>query len=232
MKGPLMLKIDRVKLLEFYDTKTEDNKGHAAAINAVAGEELAIKLLKRYFEKKEKGTLVEILNVPCTQKTKKGKRLDRWLYIKHLNHEVLYQVEIKNWSSHSLNGKPLALDATPEIVSAYKKTEWKCHWNNIEKKLTSEKTGKVLEKMVPPEGYTNCEHKPLLCMWGAMHPEGKDEPFFVQPLPAGRYPPFMHLYVFSLSAYLRTLDDPFLEIEMPEATKRVNLLKSLFLENS
>jgi hypothetical protein len=221
-----LLRIDRLELLTFFDTRPQGSIGHANAINAVAGEDLGSGLLKHYLENIE-GTRVTISDEPCTPQTRKGKRLDRWISVKWPDRIVLFQTEIKNWSAHSLGGKNLPLDATAEHMAQYKKECWSKEWHAEEQRLLKEPTCKVLMPMKTSRTGTI---EPALCMWVAMHPEGKEQPWFSVALPEGEC--FPRLWVFSMSAYLRTLTDRYIEIEMPETVQRLRWLNRLFTSPS
>ena len=80
-----LLRVDRVALLEFYDTIPRDSVGHATAINAVAGEDLGAGLLKHYLENVTAAEEVTILDQPANQGTLSGSRLDRWILVRRSN---------------------------------------------------------------------------------------------------------------------------------------------------
>lgn len=60
-----------------------------------------------------------------------------------------------------------------------------------------------------------------------VHRHGDPEPWFSVPLPAGG--PFEALHVFSLSTYLRGLDEDVLELLLPHAAARVGWLSRLLI---
>lgn len=92
-------------LLAFFDEEAKGSSRHASAIVGVAGEDLGAALLVDYF--RSQGVVAEILPERCTQGTKKGYRLDRWILTHAPAGDVLYQVEIKNWSAHAIGGRAL-----------------------------------------------------------------------------------------------------------------------------
>lgn len=157
--------------LQFFDEKPLSSRGHATSIVAVAGEDLGAALLSRYL--REQGALVEVLPDPCTQRTQKGYRLDRWIRCRQDNATIYYQVEIKNWSAHAVGGTVLAVDASPEEVSAYKTERWDKVWDGA---TFRDGMKKVLVPMKPLKPEHTVE--PIACYWFAMHPEGKSEPLF------------------------------------------------------
>ena len=62
-------------------------------------------------------------------------------------------------------------------------------------------------------------------MWDAMHLDGETTPWFSVMLPTGSH--FQRLWVFSMSAFLRTLTDQYLTLEMPNTLQRLNWLQYL-----
>jgi hypothetical protein len=167
-----MVEIDIIELLKFYDEKIQTSVHHATAINAVAGEDLGAGLITHYLNRENFSA--KVLPDPCTQKTKKGYRLDRWILAKINNEKIYYQTEIKNWSAHAIGGKILKINATQDEVSEYKIKRWNKSWDG--KILTEKAARKVLTPMKPIE--ENSKVEPLICFWMSMHPEGKSAPFF------------------------------------------------------
>lgn len=167
---------------------------------------------------------MEVLPGPCSQGTKKGKRLDRWLHVTHNGRAVYYQVEIKNWSAHAIGGRILKIDASHEEVSEHKKERWSKEWD--ETGFRKPAVGKVLIPMKPP--VPDCTVEPLACYWDAMHPDGEGEPLFAVPVPDSH---FSRVWVFSMSAYLRELYASGIAqvyIEMPDTAIRMDWLGRLF----
>ena len=220
MNSIALFRLDRLAVLEFYDTRPADSSKHATAINAVMGEDLGAGLMKHYLVNK-RGAAVTIHNETCTPGTKKGGRLDCWISVKwsDLSAPTLFQVEIKNWSAHSYGGKKLSLQATPEDIKKHKVERWVQLWDEDNKLLKPKEVQKVLTPMKTSQSGVI---ETVLCMWDAMHPAGEEEPWFAVTLPEGGS--FSQLWVFSMSAYLRTLDEPYIEIEMPETLLRLQWL--------
>ncbi|NOH03683.1 MAG: hypothetical protein HND47_20655 [Chloroflexi bacterium] len=217
-----MVEIDIIQLLKFYDEKIQTSVHHATAINAVAGEDLGAGLITHYLNRG--GFSAKVLPDPCTQKTKKGHRLDRWILATIKNERVYYQTEIKNWSAHAIGGKILKINATQDEVFQYKIIRWHKTWNG--KTLTEKTARKVLTPMKPVE--ENSKVEPLICFWMSMHPEGKNEPFFSVDI---KNKNFSKLWVFSMSAYLRNLlnsGKKKVTLEMPDTESRIKWLKTLF----
>lgn len=219
-----LFRIDKLTVLDFYDTRPANSSKHVAAVNAVAGEDLGAGLMKHYLENIE-GAKVEILDKSVTPGTSKGNRLDRWVLSQWADDTppTLFQVEIKNWSAHSIGGKRLPLDATPEQLAYHKIERWSKEWDNATFQLLKEQTRKVLS---PMRAAQQGEIEPALCMWDAMHPRGEASPWFSVVLSDNQH--FARLWVFSMSAYLRSIDAPYIEIEMPDTYQRLQWLNKIF----
>lgn len=218
--------LDLSALLDFYDYHVEKSKTHATAINAVLGEDLAIFLMTHYFE--HDGYKVS-LKKPCTQGGARGHRLDIWFALEKENKKDIFQVEIKNWSAHSVGGIRVDKDFTEDSMVSHRKRVWKKRFN-VERKVPAEKASeKVLTKMKIHDDFIEYqEHKALLCFWEPMHPEGKPDAFFEVPVNSES---FAVMSVFSMSNYVSILlgqDIRTLEVEMKEADARVDWLQKLY----
>ncbi len=208
-------------LLEFFDEAPDYGKGHATAITAVLGEELGAGLLVDHF--RGKNMKAEVLGLPCTQGTTSGKRLDRWIRVTKGRQTVYYQVEIKNWSATAIGGRRIAINASSSQLREHKRERWSKEWSG--QLFIKEAVQKVLTPMKPP--VIGAEVEPLVCFWDAMHPTGKAEAIFSIPVNGGRFP---RVWIFSMSAYLRTLlkaGQEFVEIDAPAAKARLRLLNRL-----
>jgi len=137
---------------------------------------------------------------------------------------VLYQVEVKNWSAHSIGGKPLSLDASPSELTAYRQHRWQYTWDTRGNAFWDRPLAKVLEPMFAPESWPV---EPVACLWTALHPTGDDEFWFSVPLPDG--PSFSRVWFFSMSAYLRSLNEEHILLSMPKTAQRKRWLGRLFL---
>jgi len=173
-----MVSINRRALLRFFDEVPEDSCGHATAVVAIAGEELGLALLLDYFSKT--ATPAKKLEGSCSQGRKRGHRLDAWVE----RGSTLYQVEVKNWSAHSIGGTPLRADASPQELSNFRMARWNEVWVNGT--LDDASATKVLERMRSPRRGANVE--PLIVFWVAMLKEGKPYPFFTQTIEGGLFP--------------------------------------------
>jgi len=123
MNGENTIAVSRQKLLEFFDEVPITSRKHATSIVSVAGEELGLALLIDYLG--TQGTQARIVGDRCTPGTKSGSRLDAWVEAGN----VLYQVEVKNWSAHAVGGKVLRIDASPEETARYRMEMWSGKWN-------------------------------------------------------------------------------------------------------
>ena len=222
------------ELLNFYDYKVKNSVTHASAINAVLGEDLAVSLLTHYFTNNG----YEVLDVlqPCTLGTQRGTRLDRWFVIKQNNETIFFQVEIKNWSAHSVGGEAVnELESEDDnYMSEFRKNRWEFQFNTDEKVPSQKETHKVLTKMRWLETnnnqqykYNDGSHKALLCFWEPLHDEGKLEALFEVDVNSES---FNKLTIFSMSNYVTQLlkTTQTLNVEMKNADARIDWLKKIY----
>ena len=213
------------ELLSFFDEEAKGSSRHASAIVGVAGEDLGAALLAKYL--RSENIFAEILADSCTQGTKTGRRLDRWVFTRAPSgSETLYQVEIKNWSAHAIGGRKLAISVSPSDLQAYKIERWSKEWSGTT--FRKEQVLKVLTPMKPPRRIASPTVEPLVCFWTALHPEGAESPFFSVPLTED--PHFQRVSVFSMSSYLRSLPDASITLDMPQVAIRRDWLTRLFPE--
>ena len=213
------------ELLNFYDYRVSSSIGHASAVNAVLGEDLAVALLTHYL--KGVGLEVVALDEVCTQGTQRGYRLDKWIAVESATESIIYQVEIKNWSAHSIGGKSVKLDAKEDYMREFRTTRWLYQFN-VDKQVPSQKeTLKVLTKMRVPSAYSDHKHEALLCFWEPLHPKGELEAFFEVDVVSEA---FKKLKVFSMSNYvselLKTTDQ--IDVEMNGADERIEWLQKIY----
>lgn len=214
------VRVDVRELLAFFDEEAKGSVGHASAIVGMAGEDLGAALLADYF--RSQGIVAEVLPDRCTQGTKKGRRLDRWILARAPAGETLYQVEIKNWSAHAIGGKKLAVSASPPVLREYKIERWSKEWTGTT--FPKESVRKVLTPMRSPRPSLPVE--PLVCFWTALHPDGAESPFFSVALTD--HAQFKRVSIFSMSSYLRTLGTVSITLPMPELAIRRDWLARLF----
>lgn len=154
-------KLNLRELLNFYDHRVPSSNHHASAINAVLGEDLAVALLVHYL--KGLGLGVIVLGEVCTQGTRRGYRLDKWIAFESASESAIYQVEIKNWSAHSIGGKSVKPDADEDFMREFRLSRWLYQFN-VEAQIPSQKeTLKVLTKMRVPAEFSGYNHQALLC---------------------------------------------------------------------
>jgi hypothetical protein len=214
------MKFQREALIKFYDEPSSWSSeivgrgSHVSAITGLIGEDLIIALLRHYWKAQKFDS--NILGYQCNQGTKKGKRLDAWLLY---DNSTLFQVEIKNWSGHSLSGYDLASNAHANNLKAFATKRWKYYFEGAAG--LPREIEKVLISMSTPAEHRTKETKKLICFW-AYIVDGNGKPYSVKKLDNDE------IHVFSASAYLRSLSDEFIELEMPRAKARLSLLNGLF----
>ena len=219
-------RLDLRELLNFYDYRVESSNTHASAVNAVLGEDLAVALLLHYF--KGLGYGVTALDQACTQGTKKGSRLDKWIAVQSASESVLYQVEIKNWSAHSIGGNIVERPDDEDYMREFRVKRWNYQFNAMKKVPSQAGALKVLTKMRVPDQYSNTHsQQPLLCFWEPLHQHGDSEALFEVDVVSEA---FTQLKVFSMSNYVSLLlkTTETLEVEMPDADARTDWLRRLY----
>ena len=219
-------KLNLRELLNFFDCKVSDSIGHASAINGVIGEDLGVALLHKYFSDQKLNPIV--LDEPCTQKTKKGKRLDKWIVIEDKDSKIIYQVEIKNWNSHSLNSETVLDHADEQYMHDFRLRRWKKRFDSDRRKPRQTECQKVLLPMKVPTTYRDYKHRTLLCFWEALHDEGKSDAMFEVSVNSDHFENKMT--VFSMSNYVSELlkQSDVLEVELADAEARINWLNKLY----
>lgn len=229
-----MLTVNRKKLIGFFDVVSDCSKGHATSVAAVAGEEMNAACFRHYAE--SRGACVEILQDRVTTGRARGPRLDRWIKVRCDGREFLYQTEIKNWSAHAIGGQNLRVDANPDEIADYKQMRWefRCRDSKSHGIATNPSCAKVVVRMQPPDHYNNLEVQPLLIFWEAIGPqEQADDHLLCTPVnefPEWHYgeTSFDHLWIFSVSSYLRNLAVDRIDLPMPQAAHRLRILNFLF----
>ena len=218
-------KLNLRELLNFYDYRASSSVGHASSVNAVIGEEFAVALLCHYF--RSFGYNVIALDQPCTQGTNSGHRLDKWISITSADEKVIFQVEIKNWSSHSLNSEIVRHDGDESYMRELRLRRWKFQFNETERIPSQKASQKVLTKMRIPNEFAKFEHKALMCFWEPLHSSGDNAALFEVSVNSES---FKKLTVFSMSNYVSLLlkHTEFLEVELAAADARIDWLNKLY----
>ena len=244
--------IDVVKLIEFYDQKS-DIKKPASSISGLIGEDLIAGLFKHYLENYDDADCdkVEIIDDSIKAYGTHGKMLDRWILHHKINgQKIAYQTEIKNWSVHSLGGKTfdkldLKYPYNNILKNAKENFERNCAIDDYGKMGFKDKSvGKVLLKMKPDKRTDNHIIKPLICFWMPICSNDEIKPYFEKECssdvvvnPFYNECKFKSVSFFSASIYLRKLisDNPgvmdlSIEIFSTNIKQRLDLLKTLITE--
>jgi len=213
------------ELLNFYDYKVPSSLTHASAVNAVLGENLAVALLLHYLRGIGLG-VIAVDGVP-KQGTQRGYRLDKWIAVQSATDPIIYQVEIKNWSAHSLGGKVVKLDADEDHMREFRLQRWRHQFNELKQEPSQEKARKVLTQMRVPSDFSNYKQEALLCFWEPLHHTGELEAFFEVDVQSES---FQKLKVFSMSNYVTQLlkSNETLDVEMIDADARIDWLNKLY----
>ena len=219
-------KLNLRELLNFFDCKVSNSIGHASAINGVIGEDLGVALLLKYFSDQKLNALA--LSEPCTQKTIKGKRLDKWIVIEDTDSKIIYQVEIKNWNAHSLNSETVRDHADENYMSEYRLRRWKKRFDSDRRKPRQTECQKVLLPMKVPTTYRDYEHRTLLCFWEALHVEGKSDAMFEVSVNSDYFENKMTVFSMSnfVSESLKQSDA--LEIHLSDVEARIDWLNKMY----
>ena len=216
--------LNLLNTISFYDSGNTEHRNLSSSINSLLGEELGIGLAKKYFEEKE---LKINISRPCTQGTHRGERLDCWMEVSTKDEAIFYQTEIKNWSSHSLRGRPFPEHGTEQEIQEYRKERWQRIFDDHSLVFREPNVQKVLIPM-SLDHEVNGEIKPLLIVWDSMHPNGKSEEFFSVPVQSEN---FKIACIFSMSTYIRNLINqgrPTLDIELPNTAKKMFWAKEIY----
>ena len=211
----------RTALIRFYDDLTDvgfnspDRGAHVSAVTGMIGEDLLLGLLFHCVGRHNPPLNCVALPDRCKAPGKKGKRLDAWITI---GENRVGQVEIKNWSAHSLGESSLQLNATPEQLAAAAKRRWREFFGENDR--MPESTRKVLHDMPVPERVANRSFERWLCFW---LPIAETE---ITPI-TNAHIMGKEVNVFSASIYLRQLQENLLDLHVPRIEARLQLLASL-----
>lgn len=217
-------------LLNFFDYAKQDYSRHAAAINAVMGEDLGTELLVKFLVEEESYSEVKVLARPVTTGQQKGPRLDRWIVCStEANDRIIYQVEIKNWNAYSKGGKKVKESTDEPYLKEYRKERWHSLFDRHNLQFKAQSANKVLVRMLVPPEYRHYRLEPLICFWEAIHPDGDLNPFFSVKVKASD---FQKLNVFSMSNYVRLImsqaNRSSIPFQMNDVTKRLEILNLLY----
>ncbi len=216
-------------VVEFFDIATNSKRGDINSVIGMLGEDLNAAAFKHYCGGKD----VDILHdTKVVQGFKKGKWLDRWI----VNHQkkIVYQCEIKSWAATAIGGKSLSLDANIEDTqdAARYYLERLRTSTNPDARHPNGIT-KVLLPMRIPEKISRYHVRPLLIVWMPVTTDSTSlNPLFaISKIPSIGV--FKKLLIFSVSLYFRNLyhaGTTHIELEIPNAKRRMAKLRSLFKE--
>lgn len=117
----------------------------------------------------------------------------------------------------------MSLEADEAELSAFCRNRWANQWDITTGTFIHSNVGKVLNPMKRPAGVDeSVPIEPLVIYWYAIHPDGSPHVFFPQDVSFACH--FKRVWIFSMSAYLRTLDCEKLELEMQNTAARLGWL--------
>ena len=213
-------------LTYLFDTKLMGNGPVSRMVNEVLGEELGLVCLVEALD--QSGFCPAKIESPsCTQKTKKGKRLDAWVSGYSEGKRVLFQVEVKNWNSNSLGQDSFPwTDKDRSIAARMKNWGIVCKGDLQNVEICHEAVQKVLIPMRPDESFGEKADHPLVCIWLPLHPEGRQDFLFSAKL-AKPQNGFSDVWFFSVSEFLaqRNKTKP---LKLPQAEDKLKRLVELF----
>ena len=234
--------------LSFFDEKPSWSRGHATAAVAVLGEDLAAACLQRCLESNG-SPYVNVRSETVGTGPSRGPRLDRWIEADLCDcRKVLFQTEIKSWSAHAIGGKILTLDASHEEVKDYEHRYWEGQWDAEHRTLTHDYVGKALVRMKPKFDTQQRHQLPLIIYWAPVSPDHRTDfqpraagghlfsianpsyefPFTVPASwPNAKGQEFTELWIFSVSSYLRSIEEDLIELNMPIAASRMRALNRI-----
>lgn len=228
------MQINRRELLRFFDetpypARGRDSETFGASVSAVTGligEELVLNLFLHYWKRNQSrfGRLRK-LDTRCRSAIDKC-CFDAWL-VRKLNgrDRELFQVEVKNWSYHSVNMKRRYAADMPnwQKVDVAQRNWIAC----IERNKSETKLKKVMGTMHMPDGVEDgLPQRPLLCIWAPVLPPNKTRlrPFFKFQCPKH---PLNGLRVFSASLYLHSLTTRTIGLTLNGVRRRLQLMQDL-----
>jgi len=215
------IRFNRRALLNFFNEGLTEANGHHTAVTGLLGEPLAVALILHYL--KRNGDSARLVSMKVTTGHLKGHRLDAWI---DNGQGTLYQTEIKMWAGNAFGGLRLKPDADETVLLQGGNRQWKRIWDAEKRDFLSPVVGKVLTPMRRPPGYEEAHVESLACFWWMVQPPGGSPPWFTVETSNLDFP---EIHIFSLTAYLLSLPDDELNLDMPLLTQRMNLLDSLII---
>ena len=196
------MKLNIEELLDFFDNKKDDIRHHISSVIGVVGEDLGAALFKHYYEKTS-GKKVTISLLPVLGEikpgTKKGPRLDRWIYIEQSKSKfTAYQAEIKNWSAYAIGARKVGTN--PRTIPAIGFLNWQDRTKFLKDK-DKNRENKVFYLMKKPVGFPiNTISEPLIIYWCVLSEDGKNlNPFFQSFFSKTKSATFKFYYALSFS---------------------------------
>jgi hypothetical protein len=244
--------LDLSQILTYFDTNPDDGHHNATPLRGLFGEDLAIALLKHYFEVFKNNTakvifrkrddLTNLRHEPNAELPAKTK-LDCWLRVD----PDIYQVEIKFYAPGASGWKKTPISHDHAMLREIAEWHWAQRWDIKKNAFKHCTEGKVLLKMRLPADCLDLKPQPLICYWGFLQ-EGGDlaEPLFKvaigelkisaeQSEKRDRNPEFDSVWVFSMSAYIRKLlmgGQKTINLELPELAARLTIINKFFVDLS
>lgn len=218
--NPEPMRVNVAELLKFMNSGDPEANKHHTAITGLMGEPLAVALIEHYL--RSVGKAPRLLDWKVTQGTKSGPRLDAWI---HDGQDTLYQTEIKMWAVNAIGGLRLTQHADEVARLTGGNRQWARLWNATEGCFQAENVNKVLQPMNRPRGHEQAQVEALACFWWMVQPPGGSAPWFTVKTSS---PHFSQVNVFSLTAYLMTLQDEELHLNLDLIPQRLRWLKRLF----
>ena len=219
------MNFQRTALIRFYDDLSDaafaspDRGAHVSAVTGMIGEDLLLGLLFHFLSRQSPPLSCAALPDRCKAPGKKGKRLDAWITI---GDDRIGQVEIKNWSAHSLGESGLSLGASPDELGDAAAKRWNAFFGKND--TMPESTRKLLCDMPVPERVAHRRFERWLCFWLPIA-QAPVEPMTKATI-MGK-----EINVFSASIYLRQIQDELLDLAVPRIDARLKLLASLRAAN-
>lgn len=222
------MNFNRNALIRFYDDRNlanPDQGSHVSAITGMIGEDLLLGLMSHCLSRQDPALTCNVLPDKCKAPGREGKRLDAWVEI---GTDRIAQVEIKNWSAHSLGESGLPLDATPQELERAANNRWRRFFGERNERMPKGTEKILIDMHVPERAQQRRPVERWLCFWLPIAETGIN-PITVAAFMDGMDEKYVH--VFSASLYLRQLQDEVLELRTPRIDARVELLNALRAAN-
>jgi hypothetical protein len=209
-------------IINFYDSKNPNDSGLVSSLTGLFGEELVIALLAHFLATQGSQIIIH------DEKPRSNRWLDAWISSENNGITKLFQVEVKNWSSHSLGGVKLLPNASNEDVNSYGLCRLKEHYDFSTQELSKD-VEKVLIPMKNEPQIKYQKKETTLAFWMVVSDNlcpHELNPYFGLNVKSDD---FQKINIFSASIYLRQLlfSQQTLKIELPKATERINKLHNL-----